>query len=168
MGDYTGLRFRAVVNEMGHAAAAILTDRSLHDAPGTVNGPYDAWALVAELIPGMKLDTWLKVDRRSFIPCGAVCYMPDDWVHTNELVDGEWRVSCSLKDYEGEIEVFLKNVLPQMIARPCAYEKLFEYDMDAKTGVVEPIFTDPPYDDKPPKPPPVYHEFARIMKLELD
>jgi hypothetical protein len=69
-----------------------------------------------------------KFNRSVFIPCGALCYMPDEWeyvpVDENGKPDWEkakatdgfdkkfdyktgiWTFQCSLKNYNNEIEFF--------------------------------------------------------------
>lgn len=69
--------------------------------------------------------------RVSFIPCGALSYMPDEWeiklteyIYTatngfNRTWDketGYWTFQCSLKNYEETIEEWLK-ILPYFIEK---------------------------------------------------
>lgn len=68
-----------------------------------------------------------KIRRSSFIPCGALAYMPDEWEQApyNEYHDGVptdgfdrtydeetgyWTFQCSLKNYEDEIESFFELI----------------------------------------------------------
>lgn len=65
--------------------------------------------------------------RNSFIPFGAVCYI--DWKEEPvELKDGVLSFTCSLKNYDDTIEVFLKECLP-LIADSWNLEELYEEDI---------------------------------------
>lgn len=48
--------------------------------------------------------------RSSYIPFGAVCYMPDDWEeHDSAMLDGATLMfTCSLKNYTGTIQKFIE------------------------------------------------------------
>lgn len=147
MGMYTGLRFKAKLNMKGLKAARILT------------APSGSWKTVKTKVRGLDLDDWLTVDRCDLIPRGAICYMPKDWswgeldpevhhydteevcfaAHINRLEDGVWVVSCSLKNYAREIDQFLLNVLPQLIAEPCTAEYLYEENDEPTVRVVRPL-----------------------------
>jgi hypothetical protein len=62
---------------------------------------------------------------------GAVCYMPDDWTDgysRYDLKDRTWEFECSLKNYEGEIQYFLKNVLSEITEELEVCECLYEED----------------------------------------
>ena len=69
-----------------------------------------------------------RIFRSSFIPYGALCYMPNEW--DEEPVsynNGEWFLCCSLKDYENTICYFITKVLP-IIADSWDLEELYEED----------------------------------------
>ena len=117
MGDYTGVRFTAVLNELGVSVATRLGHPEYLD-----------WLEVMAALPDLDAHRWVALDRCNFIPRGVMSYMPDDWQNENEVVDGRWHVCCSLKNYKGEIAVFLDEVLPQLIREPCEVEVLFEGD----------------------------------------
>jgi hypothetical protein len=75
-----------------------------------------------------------RFSRASFIPCGSLSYMPDEWEDIPRKDDGSldywsgkandgfeinfsfetgyWAFQCSLKNYESEIEAFFEEVLP--------------------------------------------------------
>lgn len=56
---------------------------------------------------------WAKIHRAGFIPFGAQCVWKGDGF--SKFTSDCWHFDCSLKNYEGEIENFLKNVLPYLI-----------------------------------------------------
>lgn len=71
---------------------------------------------------------WSNLHRCNFIPYGAVCYMPSDWGDSHqELTGNVLDFACSLKNYEGEIEWFIENVLP-VIGEAWHLQKLYEED----------------------------------------
>ncbi|KZE65034.1 hypothetical protein AV545_03690 [Paenibacillus jamilae] len=77
-----------------------------------------------------------RFGRASFIPCGSLSYMPDEWEDIPKKDDGSldywngkatdgfergfsfetgyWTFQCSLKNYESEIEAFFEEVLPRI------------------------------------------------------
>lgn len=77
-----------------------------------------------------------RFGRASFIPCGSLSYMPDEWEDIPKKEDGSpdywngkatddferefnvetgyWSFQCSLKNYENEIEAFFEEVLPEI------------------------------------------------------
>lgn len=79
---------------------------------------------------------WATVWRCDFIPWGSIRYL--DWVHEAKLVGNVWNVCCSLKNYEGEIEEFLANVLPHFLQEPCICEIRFEEWKESKFVTVFP------------------------------
>lgn len=116
MGMYTGLRFRAELKPIVADAMRLLYNESGSDS---------LWTNLSRIIPIS--DRWLMTGRRDFIPFGALSCMPSDWDETPTGIDGEtWKVCCSLKNYEGEIECFLSEVLPYLISEPCRTEVLYE------------------------------------------
>ena len=97
MGMYTGLYFKALIKEEYRE----MVDSAISD--------HD-WAAIGEKFPIAK--EWAKVGRCKFIPWGALCYMPDDFPDPcRDMTNGVWEVSCSLKNYEGEIQKFVEEVL---------------------------------------------------------
>lgn len=86
------------------------------------------------------IDKWMNFDRRGFIPFGALTCMPDDFgdpfedrrdeygsVSGGTKFDGEWwTFSCSLKNYEGEIQFFIENVLKHIVEEVDYCESLYE------------------------------------------
>ena len=116
MGMYTGLRFKAKLKPLVADSFTMLY--------GIREGS-SFWDNLSRIIPIS--DKWLSVGRKDFIPFGALSYMPSDWDETPTGIDGNtWKVCCSLKNYEGEIEVFLSEVLPHLISEPCRTEVLYE------------------------------------------
>lgn len=124
MGMYTGIRFTAKLNEFG---ARVIKD--LHSEWAQLG--FSAWGRVAEKYPDFK--GWARVGRCDFIPFGAVCYMPNEWGEGESLLEeATWRVTCSLKNYAGEIDTFLASVLPKIIGLPCSVEVLYEEDKQSR------------------------------------
>lgn len=129
MGMYTGLRFEAKLKPfVADAIDLVLSEEN----------SYSMWNALAGVIP---IDRkWLNVGRKDFIPFGSMSYMPDDWYHHNDIYrhDQKWFVCCSLKNYEGEIEDFLKLVLPFLIDEPCDAEILYEEWTESRIKRIEP------------------------------
>lgn len=114
MGMYTGLRFEARLKPI------------VADAMRLVEGGDDFWEPLSRIIPIS--NDWLNTPRKNFIPFGSVNYMPDDWKRIEPVYPTEntWNVCCSLKNYEGEVELFLREVLPYFIFDPCRVEYRYE------------------------------------------
>jgi len=114
MGMYTGLRFKAELKPIVASAMRL------------VEGSDDFWESLSRIIPIS--NDWLNTPRRVFIPFGSVNYMPDDWTLLGSVYPTEntWDICCSLKNYEGEIELFLREVLPYLISEPCRVEYRYE------------------------------------------
>lgn len=104
MGMYTGLRARVKIKSEYRAEIQRLHDTRNWDG---VNVP--------------NINKWLKFDRNIFIPYGGLCYMPDGFgepfgENSGRKFDGEWwQFSCSLKNYEGEIQFFLENIMKYIV-----------------------------------------------------
>lgn len=115
MGMYTGLRFKGVVKpEFRETFESIALEGKWEDS----NYP-----LFSEF--------GNQYGRASFIPCGALSYMPDEWDNDPEFKrywnaeTGEWIFQCSLKNYEGEIQKWLK-MIPYFIDEIEHLEYLYE------------------------------------------
>ena len=107
MGDYTGLRFKGIIKKQFREEFASIA----------LNG---CW----EDAKDKKINNFANCSRASFIPCGALNYMPDEWEkwedenrkatdgfeRTYNKENGVWTFQCSLKDYENTIEEFLALV----------------------------------------------------------
>ncbi len=101
-----------------------------------------------------------NVGRSSFIPCGSLSYMPDEWEEydssltylTSEWFDsakdtdgfnrtydketGYWTFQCSLKNYESEIEEWF-DILPLFIEKIEHLEYFYEeWDYSSKYDLV--------------------------------
>ncbi len=124
VGMYTGFRADVVVRPEYRAAI-----QTLHDDPLR-------WEAVAShvgdgLVKPPGVAAWARVGRASFIPFGAVCYMPDDWGEQRSEFDpesGRWQFCCSLKNYEDEIATFTRVLLSRIIERVVYCETLYEED----------------------------------------
>lgn len=122
MGMYTSLKFDAPLSPVGtELVIGFLQDH----ADRCANAPYDRpdeWAQLAEQLGG--LGAYRGLQRHDDLPFTESSFYRDEpdpapeWDgHRNELVDGTWRVLCSLKNYGGEIEEFLKSVLPRLVSQ---------------------------------------------------
>lgn len=114
MGMYTGLRFKADLKPI------------VADAMRLAKEGDDFWISMSRIIP-ISSD-WLNTPRCNFIPFGVVNSMPDDWEEPETYYPSEniWGVCCSLKNYEGEIQLFLREILPYLISEPCRVEYRYE------------------------------------------
>jgi hypothetical protein len=96
MGMYTGLYFKALIKEEYRGMVRLAIDHS--------------WYFAGNHYPVAR--NWSSVGRCESIPWGALCYMPDDFPdQCCDIANGVWEVSCSLKNYQGEIQTFIKDVL---------------------------------------------------------
>lgn len=114
MGMYTGLRFKGIVKEeFRNEFENIALSGDWEESENKVFKEFG------------------NVSRASFIPCGALAYMPDEWETApyNEYGDGvptdgfdrtydketgRWTFQCSLKNYNNTIEEFF-NIVPYFI-----------------------------------------------------
>lgn len=119
MGMYTGLRFKGYVKPEFREEFKRFTDMSL-------DWQERKWDKFSDPV----LQNYSKIERASFIPYGALAYMPDDWqTNTDEYGDGDatdgfertfnpetgyWTFQCSLKNYSDTIEEFFK-IIPHFI-----------------------------------------------------
>lgn len=117
MGDYTGFRFKVIVKpEYRQYIKQVLEAMT--------------W-LPNDTLP---MEEWLQVYRRNFIPWGSLCYMPTEWKTEEEELGnstyneetGEWRVICSLKDYD-ETDIFIENILSNIIESYEYIQTFYEY-----------------------------------------
>src|SRR4051812_18535044 len=121
---YTGLRAKCVVKPEFRKAIDTLHNSEEDEFP--------CWQEVANKYPQYEFfKEWAAIGRSSFIPFGAMCYMDDSWGESFSEYDpktGYWNFACSLKNYEGEIEFFLENVLANIVERVYFCEKQYEID----------------------------------------
>ena len=119
MGMYTGLRFKVHVKEKYQKALEKMLEGY-------------TWTEI-EGIP--KTKDWLMVGRCDFIPWGMLCYMPVEWDDELEkemndqhsvYENGIWRVICSLKNYNNEIDYFVHNILSELVDEVYYCESLYE------------------------------------------
>lgn len=137
MGMYTGLVVDCKLNANGMAIIHELN--RIHDE--TEEGWHNAWGQVAEAFPLPWLVDWARRDsdsdtggssRQNMIPFGGSAYFqlqdfkeaglpedayrgddPTNWNH-RDLNGDRWMFGCSLKNYGGEIQKFVKDVLPYL------------------------------------------------------
>jgi hypothetical protein len=115
MGNYTGLRFKGVIKK----------EFRKDFEPIAMEGAWDV------AIKDSKFLDFSCDFRASFIPCGALCYMPGSW-ETDDVIErtydqntGLWTFQCSLKNYGETIENFLEMV-PYFIESVEYCEVLYE------------------------------------------
>ena len=114
MGMYTGLRFKGIVKEeFRNEFENIALSGDWEESENEVFKEFG------------------NVSRASFIPCGALAYMPDEWEtapyneygngvstdgfdRTYDKETGRWTFQCSLKNYNNTIEEFF-NIVPYFI-----------------------------------------------------
>lgn len=110
MGMYTGLRFKGVVKEQfRNEFEGIALEGNWEESNDEI------------------LRAFGSVSRASFIPCGELSYMPNEWEtepfdeycngtptdgfdRTYNKETGRWTFQCSLKNYDDTIEQFFKIV----------------------------------------------------------
>lgn len=133
MGMYTGVRFKGYVKEEYRD--------NFEDI--ALNGNWDE-SDIAEF-----KEFGNEFGRASFIPCGSLAYMPDEWESYNGKFEkysndwwrsatatdgfertynkntGYWTFQCSLKNYEDEIEHWFE-LLPMFVERIEHLEYFYE------------------------------------------
>ena len=128
MGDYCTLRFEAILNEVGLYVASRLE--------------YGAnWEQILVEFPQLELHPrWMTEPRKSFIPFGAVQYVPKGWdgIHRNEVGTGVWRVQCSVKTV-ATVSLFAELVLPHFIVEDTEIEWEHEYPFEKGTFTARPL-----------------------------
>jgi hypothetical protein len=78
------------------------------------------------------LKEYSTYSRATFIPCGALSYMPDEWEESTDFnrnfdfETGVWTFQCSLKNYDNTIEHFLHFILTKLISEIIHLEKYYE------------------------------------------
>ena len=124
MGTYTALRFKAKLTD--DAARAI---RAANGRPSNLH--CDFWDIVTDHLDGISPD-FLAYGRRSFIPRGDSAYFEGRWGKQKSWLskDGIWEVVCSAKDIGyhpvSMMELFVNDVLPDLIAEDCCAEIWYE------------------------------------------
>lgn len=110
MGMYTGLRG---------------TIKFKKETIEVINAVGFDWKYIGLLLGNHEVVCFSKMSRSHWIPYGAVCYMPEEWGDGDVNFIGDvLKFTCSLKNYNGEIEEFIK-LLPQ-IALEWDLESLYE------------------------------------------
>jgi hypothetical protein len=137
MGDYTKLKFDAVLNEEGLEVIQFLLE--LRNNEGSES--WSEWEKAAEKWPEKEyLQIWNEVGRKNFIPFGWSAY--HDWEQPT-LVENVWSVCCSIKNYNQEIQTFISKVLPSLIKESCMClvetEYCYEYGGGPDNILIKPI-----------------------------
>lgn len=118
MGMYTGLRMKGRLKSEAVPIIKLLLE------------PNSSWDKVLSQLPNssqFKIDAWINFSRCNFIPFGAIAYLPwneEDPEWKLSLVGNKFTFQCSLKNYENEIEFFLKNVAPNLF-ESCKHCEVF-------------------------------------------
>jgi len=128
MGMYTGFRVDVIVKP------------EYRKMIGSIMGPgYYHWRDFDEQFPF--LAEFSKMGRANFIPFGSLCYMPEEWEYNQQFQrkfepeTGHWTFSCSLKNYQSEIELFCNSVL-SVIAESGYFEILYEeWECEKRYGI---------------------------------
>lgn len=107
---YTGLRIKVTVKEEYRAMIS------------AINGGA-AWKDYSEQFP--LLAAYASLEAAEYIPRGTSSYMPESWTsnvategfeRSINMDTGNWSFQCSLKNIEGEIQLFFSEVLPNIIS----------------------------------------------------
>lgn len=138
MGDYTGLRFRGVVKE-GYR-------RPFEWALNNNSNECRVWEHMANIYDEENYPIWrewAEYSRSSFIPYGAICYIPwkedhPEWQRSFNAETGEWVFQCSLKNYSSTIGKFWTEVVPELMERVDHFETWFEYDDESTVRTYPP------------------------------
>jgi len=148
MGTYTALRFKAKLTP--EATKAI---RSANGHRSQLHK--DFWDVVTDHLDNISPD-FLAYGRRNFIPRGAV-FGFGDWGEQRSWVskDGIWEVVCSAKDVGHHpvsmMELFVNDVLPDLIAEDCRAEIWCEEWDSPKIYEVVPTCVIPKSCSEPPE-----------------
>lgn len=144
MGMYTGIRFKGYVKpEFREEFEDIAINGEWRDSNNSI------------------LASFGDFDRSSFIPCGSLSYMPDEWeeyddsykIYSREWFDsardtdgfnrtwdketGYWTFQCSLKNYESEIEAWFE-IVPHFIEKVEHLEYFYEeWEFSSKYELID-------------------------------
>lgn len=129
MGMYTGLRGQVTLKpEVAKLMGEWYDDDIISEAVAE-HFEWNVWNYVAKSLSNDKIAEFAQMSRSSFIPNGAVCYMPPDWEFQREIVQNVLYFCCSLKNYCGTIDAFIQ-LLPE-IATAWDLEELYEEDTES-------------------------------------
>ncbi len=129
MGMYTGLRGNIVLKpEVAELMVEWYDDDIISDEAAKLFD-WNVWNYVASNLSNEKVASFAQMSRSSFIPNGAVCYMPPDWEFQNNIRHGVLYFCCSLKNYCGTIDKFIE-LLPE-IATAWDLEELYEENTES-------------------------------------
>ena len=132
MGMYTGVRAKLVIKDEFVPMIQLMMEESLdwHEIQEKMDVPEE-------------IKQYADCSRSSFIPRGALAYMPDEWeqepydeYHSGVPTDGfdrkfdpetkVWSFQCSLKNYDDTIEEFFKLVVPLITKEIIHLEEYYE------------------------------------------
>lgn len=133
VGMYTGFRADVVVRPEYRAAIQYL-HRVYTDGDDEYDANLGCWELVGRRFPDLPgVYEWATVGRSPFIPFGALMSMPREWDDREapgysrfDEATGRWEFACSLKNYEGEIDKFVRGVLVHIVSEVSLCESLYE------------------------------------------
>ncbi|MGU3463075.1 MULTISPECIES: hypothetical protein [Bacillus cereus group] len=129
---HTGLRIKAIVKS---------------DFRKMINKINNEEAYFSEYVDQFSfLDKLAKTRRSDLIPTGTTVYMPTGWLtgeYPNEqatdgfernidMNTGLWTFQCCLKNYDNEIDIFLTDVLTNIIEEAHHIETKHEEDEESK------------------------------------
>lgn len=120
-----GLRVKAIVKEPYREAIALINSEDAY---------FDEYV---DLMPFVT--DFIKLQRASLIPTGSSAYMPAGWLINDEIATdgfgnifdmktGYWAFQCCLKNSENVVNVFLQDVLSQLIESAIHIEVKHEED----------------------------------------
>ncbi|MEC1429113.1 hypothetical protein P9D51_24020 [Bacillus sonorensis] len=125
MGMYTGLRCKVIIKPEFREEFQFLSERQFEWSDSNIDF----------------LKEFGDYSRSTFIPNGALSYMPDNWSQEDELGNeiptdgfdrrfekdtGLWTFQCSLKDYDDTIAEFLNKVLIKVVEEVVHLEEFYE------------------------------------------
>lgn len=103
------------------------------------NSEISPWQKISNEFPHYKfLAEWCKTRDPDMIPFGDICYHHGNH-YCDITYDGYWFFYCSLKNYEGEIEKFvrliLRNMVDEVIYVKSHYEEMEDDEWEDLTNI---------------------------------
>lgn len=132
MGMYTTIRASVVVKPEYRVVIARLHQLQYDVSPQDWRPGY-CWLELAKEFPDLTfVDAWSQVGRCSFIPFGDFCGVPESfsprgkWYTDFDHTSGAWSFCSSLKNYGGEIQFFVTNVLARIVESATVCDSRYE------------------------------------------